>query len=105
MIPVDLSREAMADIDRIIAHLGRSSGRIAIRVLDGVEQLIDVLGIEPESGMHVRVERPDLPTVRWTRLPGCLQYLAIYRYEQGRIEIIRVVHGRMDWLALLAPDP
>jgi plasmid stabilization system protein ParE len=101
MIPVGLSQQAIADIDETTAVLQKLSGGIAIRLLDGVELLLDLLAIEPECGMHVRVERPDLPTIRWIRVPGCRSYLAIYRRDDERVEIIRVVHQSMNWLAAI----
>lgn len=101
MTPVNLSPSAVADIDKIISILKSTSVASAIRLLDGIDKLIDLLGVRPEIGMHVRVERPELPTVRWIRVPGYESYLAIYRLEDGRIEIDRVVHGSMNWLATL----
>ncbi|HUE74314.1 MAG TPA: type II toxin-antitoxin system RelE/ParE family toxin [Pirellulaceae bacterium] len=101
MIPVDLSQQSIADIDSAIGVLGKFGRTPAVRLVDGVDPLIDLLAVAPESGMHVRVERPDLPTVHWIRVPGCRNYLAVYRWENNRVEILRVVHGGMNWLAAL----
>lgn len=103
MIPVDLSKQAIADIDRAVGVLGKSGRTAAIRLVDGVDRLLDLLAVAPESGMHVRVERPDLPAVHWIRVPGCRNYLVIYRWENNRVEILRVVHGGMNWLVGLTP--
>lgn len=88
---------AQTDINEIWDYIARDSIRNADRFIDRIEQRFGLLAANPRLG----VARDDLRA--GLRRFGYARYLIYYRIIRGGVEIVRVVHGARDQLALWRP--
>jgi toxin ParE1/3/4 len=86
------SPEAIDDLTALRAYIetedAAAARRIALRIVGAVEAL---LPHNPEMGRPGRV-----PGTREFVIPGT-PFIVPYRLADGRIEILRVFHGRRRW--------
>lgn len=93
-----LTEPALSDLDGIVSYLTEEASwevaeRVALRILKSCENLAEM----PRMG---RV-RPDLTpqSVRWWPMTQA-RYIIIYDAETAPLEILRIVDGARDLLAL-----
>ncbi|MDP3494915.1 MAG: type II toxin-antitoxin system RelE/ParE family toxin [Hyphomonadaceae bacterium] len=82
--------EAGEDLIRIWSHVAADSPRAAGRLLDTIETRCESLRDFPLMGPSRDDLRPGF------RMLGVGEYIIVYRAMQGRVEIVRVLHGRRD---------
>ena len=87
---------ASSDLDAIyrysVARWGRTQ---ALRYLDEIDQLLQLLAEYPEIGR----ERTEIsPPVR---LHPSRSHLVIYRADSDALDLLRLVHARSDWVEIL----
>ncbi len=82
--------EAIDDLRAILEHIARDSPQAAVRVVDSLEEHCKELVRFPEMG-RCRKELAD----GLRSLPSG-SYMIFYRVAQGRVEVIRVLHGARD---------
>ena len=80
-------RHLVAIRDLIAQEDARAAGRIARRILDGVE----LAASQPHMGRAGRVAGTRELVIAGT------QYVIPYRVRRDRFEIIAVFHGRQEW--------
>ena len=87
----------VADIDSIYWYSVETWGRLRARAyLEGLESLFDLLVNHPE------IARKRFQTNPPVRLHRYKSHMVIFTADDDLLEIIRVVHARSDWQALLA---
>jgi len=84
------SDDALDDLDSAIGYIATDSARSATLVLDRIEATIGLLAEFP-SGRPGRVkgtyERPIHRT----------PYIVAYSLSEGRLTVLRIIHGSRDW--------
>jgi toxin ParE1/3/4 len=90
MLQVSFTRAAREDLITIWTHIAEDNPQAADRVLDRLEGAANRLAESPQIGPARDDIRPGL------RYLVSGPYLLLYRIRDGRIEIVRAVHGRRD---------
>ncbi|MBL8292893.1 MAG: type II toxin-antitoxin system RelE/ParE family toxin [Bryobacterales bacterium] len=90
------------DIDEIADHIAEQSGLdIGLLFLSEVYETFVLLGARKEVGWHCKVRHPQLMTARTFRVSERFdKFLIFYQPYDDRIEILRVLHGAQDLVAL-----
>jgi len=85
------SREALQDLERVVAHLLAAGSDGAPEAADSIAAAVSVLARHPRIGRRVRGPLRELVIGH-----GATGYLALYRYEPARslVRILRVRHQR-----------
>jgi toxin ParE1/3/4 len=86
---------ARLDLLEIWLYIAKDSVPTAIRIGDEIEAAIRGLSEMPGKG-HLRTDVKD-PRVRFWSV---YSYIIAYRFDQAKITILRVVHGRRDFRKL-----
>jgi toxin ParE1/3/4 len=90
-----LSPVAERDIRRIARHIAKDNKPAALRWMDEIDAVCELIGENPMIGPsrdHVR---------RGLRLFPKDQYLVLYKVQDEFVDIIRVVHGARLWQELI----
>ena len=91
-----LSDKARADLVAIWQYTADNWGRVQARAyLSGLDGLLAMLADYPDVGRERREIRPPV------RLHPYRSHLVIYRADGLDSDVLRVVHNRSDWRALL----
>lgn len=88
-------RLAEQDLRHAYRHIERSSPRSAERFLDAVEGALETLLDFPGAGRLHRFEATRARGVRTWAIRG-YPYLVCYRFDDRRLEVIRILHGARD---------
>ena len=96
---VVFSKEALDDLDRIAAGIAADSPKRAVSFLRELRQGCEGLADMPRR--FQLVPRYEHTGVR-RRVIG--NYLVFYRVEEGRVEILHIVHGARDYESILFPE-
>ena len=95
---VTIKERAIADLDAIYWHSAEKWGRQQARAyLEALEGLFQLLAVEPEIARE-RIEF-DPPV----RLHPFRSHVVAFRADETIVDILRVVHARSDWQAVM-PD-
>ena len=85
---VRYTKRALADLDRILAHLAQQSPQGAANVAARVETVIEALNAHPRSGRTT--SRRDIRL----RIAGEYPYLIFYRLRRdGDVSIVHIRHA------------
>lgn len=93
-----LTPRAGLDLDGIWEYIAEDSIERADRVIDEIEAALRMLAENPRIGQV----REDLADERHRFWP-VLSYLIMYRQDTNPLQIVRIVSGYRDLLALLNP--
>ena len=96
---VVLTPAAEADLERIGDHIAESSPQRALQFVREIRECCDQLGKVPER--FPLVPRFAGAGIR-RRVHG--NYLIFYRIGAGRIDVLHILHGAMDFEPLLFPE-
>jgi toxin ParE1/3/4 len=96
---VHLTAEAERDLEQFGDWISRDNPARAVTFIEEIERACLDLAQSPERFPLVR--RYEDQRVRY-RAKG--NYLIFYRVEPAKIVILHVLHGAMDYAALLFPD-
>ncbi len=90
--PVLWLGSAVADLDRILRHIEQDSLQgahaVALAIRRGANTLLQE---HPRAGRAGR-----LKGTRELVIPST-PYILVYRLRRGRIEVLRIVHGKQKW--------
>ena len=101
MLPLIILDLAERDLLALRAYLEENYGRAAARAV--LQRLLAVCGHLQKLPQLGRAHNDIEPGLRFF---PCDQTVLLYRIESDRIEIVRVLDGRQDWLRLLTtPTP
>ena len=81
------TRTCFAQLD----HIAQDNTAAAVRLDEKIEQQIDLLAQYPEMGRIGRVQGTRELVI------GRTPFIAVYRVQTGRIEILRILHGAQKW--------
>jgi toxin ParE1/3/4 len=81
------------DLPEIYAFIARDDPAAAERVLDAVEQTLEQLAGQTESGFSYQTRNPKLKALRMFPVIGFHDYLIFYRVETDAVRILYVTHG------------
>lgn len=95
MKPFLLTPRARADLASISSFIAQDSPRSALDVLDALEAAMLMLARHPRIG-HARADLADEKLRVW----AVFSFLVVYRPQTRPLEIIRVVHGAQDLVAM-----
>ena len=84
---------ALANLDHVAAHVGKENPAAAARIILKIRDAADGLRTWPRRGRPGRVIGTRELVIANT------PYFVVYRVRRGRIEVIRVLHGRQKWPA------
>ena len=94
--------KADLDLDQYCDYLAQADGfDLAVRFLDAANSTFALLATQPAMGWRSRTRYPGLELLRVFRVSGFPSMLVLYRPISGGVEIVRVVHGARNLLALL----
>lgn len=87
---IQWTAQAEKDLIEIWGYIAQDNSLAADRVLDEIDQKVNVLAENPLLGRF----RPDIaPELRYFAVG---KYLILYRIAYNGIQIVRVVHGARD---------
>ncbi len=92
-----LSLEAFQDMQDIHGYIAMDDPDAADRVVSAFEKQVTVLANQPELGLL----KPKLRGLRLWPVTDFPNYLIFYRQREGRIEIVRILHGARDLPSIL----
>ena len=101
-----LRPQADLDIDNIsdylVEHAGLDTG---LQFLSDIYETFATLTLHPEMGWPCKVRNLQITNARVFRVSARFEkYLIFYQLIQGRIEILRVLHGAQDLAALFGRE-
>lgn len=96
--------QAEDDIALIRAHILIDHPSVAERFPGAVLETAQSLAQFPESGKLVEVDAPLLRTLRFVRVRGFPNINLYYRVLPKTIDIVRVLHGARDVMAIIARE-
>ena len=73
----------------------------AVRFIDAVDETIDSIAEFPDVGSRWESERPRHADLRFRHVKGFEKYLLLYRHDELRAYVTRVVHASQDIEELL----
>ena len=89
------SQSAIADVDRFLDHIASDEDTDLAAIIARIEAVPETLLASPGIG-------PLTPSRRWRKWPvKGLPLILIYDVGDTAVTILRVVHARSDWAALL----
>jgi toxin ParE1/3/4 len=92
---------ARRDILSIVAYVAARNPTAARALLDAYQQALSTLRAHPEAGRRYVPEHAALGTIRVLPIPGFADYLIFSRFDGATVEVIRVLHGARDIVAVL----
>lgn len=93
-----LTHQALEDLEEIHDFIADDNARAALRFINLLEKKCESLAKTPAMGRHREELAPGLHS-----LP-VKKYVIFYRQNKGRVEIIRMLHGARDIIALFERD-
>ncbi|VAW04999.1 hypothetical protein MNBD_ALPHA01-1151 [hydrothermal vent metagenome] len=93
--------QADADLDNHAQVIAGDNLEVALRLYDRAQETYEMLCEMPHMGVLHNSPKPELVAVRYLPIKDFLRYLVFYRITDRTIDIIRVLHSRMDrdgWL-------
>ena len=92
---------ARRDILAIVGYIAERNPTAARALLAAFRQALAGLRAHPEAGRRYAPEHPAFAGVRALPIPGFPDHLIFSRYDGVTVEVIRVLHGARDILAIL----
>ncbi len=93
--------QAEADLDGHARNIARNNLEAGLRLYGLAEETYQLLGDTPYMGAIYHTNKSELMGIRYMPIKGFSRYLVFYKPEDNGVEIIRVLHARMDkdgWL-------
>ncbi|MCF6197727.1 MAG: type II toxin-antitoxin system RelE/ParE family toxin [Emcibacter sp.] len=93
--------QAEADLDSHAYVIAGDNLEVALRLYDRAQETYEMLCDMPYMGVLHDSHKPELSAVRYMPIKDFLRYLVFYKITGRTIDIIRVLHSRMDrdsWL-------
>jgi toxin ParE1/3/4 len=100
-----IRRSAQAELIDLIDYIAQDDPAAAERVRDAVLATIKQLADNPGIGRAYPLNNPRLAGLRKWNVRGYPAYLIFYlEREDGAVEILHIIDGRRDLVALLEPE-
>lgn len=105
MASLIVSPEAEAEVVVIACYIAESNPDAGERFVDAAYATFRFLATHPELGRPRRFANSTLTGLRSWRVAKFPRHLIFYRFQDGVVEIFRVVHGARDLDALFRDTP
>ncbi len=103
--PPIIRRSAQSELIGLIDYIAMDDPAAAERVADAVLATIKQLADNPRIGRAYPLNNPRLAGLRKWNVQGYPAYLIFYLVrEDGAVEILHIIDGRRDLVALLDPE-
>jgi toxin ParE1/3/4 len=90
------------DLEEQAFYLAQHAGpEIGHRFLVAAHETFTLLAGRPGIGWHPRLSHPSLTSLRMFRISGFEKTLVLYLPVPGGIEVLRVIHGSRNLLAIM----
>jgi plasmid stabilization system protein ParE len=89
--------EAEIDALAYFEYIGKRNPEAAYRFLAAIDATVEALAKQPLMGRLRRFRGKDLANIRSWRVNDFETYLIFYRFDGGRLEILRIKHGAMKF--------
>ncbi|WP_339864862.1 type II toxin-antitoxin system RelE/ParE family toxin [Paremcibacter congregatus] len=92
---------AEADLDGHAAHIAQDNLEAGLMLYDRAAETYEMLRHMPQIGVIYHTTRPELMGLRYVPIKVFSRYLVFYKVTDETVDIIRVLHARMDkdgWL-------
>jgi len=92
---------AEADLDGHARNIARDNLEAGLRLYNLAEETYQMLSNMPYMGAIYHTNKSELMGIHYMPIKGFSRYLVFYKPIDGGIDIIRVLHARMDkdgWL-------
>jgi toxin ParE1/3/4 len=97
-----LTAKADQDLDEQAYYLAcEANAEVGHRFLVASHQTFALLASQPKIGWHAHLKHPRLTSLRVFRVSGFPRMLVLYVPLADGVEILRVIHGSRNLLALL----
>ncbi|MBL4894991.1 MAG: type II toxin-antitoxin system RelE/ParE family toxin [Emcibacter sp.] len=93
--------QAEVDLDGHAQYIARDNLEAGLRLYDLAAETYGMLSEIPQMGVVYHTTKPELVGIRYVPIKECSRYLVFYKFVDETIDIIRVLHARMDkdaWL-------
>jgi toxin ParE1/3/4 len=100
-VEVFVRHAAELDAFGYFEYLSELNPAAAKRFLSAIDRTIAGLALQPLKGRLRRFRGTDLKGIRSWRVDDFENYLIFYRLAEGRLEILRIKHGAMNFPAAL----
>lgn len=104
MSSVLITPAAENDLINIWLYIARDNQDAADRVYQATEKTFESLLAAPHMGTLYQAKRPRLKGIRFFPVSKFQNYVIYYREHPQGIEIVRVLHARMDKKEHLEPE-
>jgi len=88
--------QAEADLDGHAHNIARDNLEAGLRLYNLAEETYQMLGDMPYMGAIYHTNKSGLMGMRYMPIKGFSRYLVFYKPIDGSVDIIRVLHTRMD---------
>ena len=96
--------EASQDLAEIFDYLDEHSETAADRFYDAIEETVQQLLRSPFLGERCRFRNPKTEGMRVWQVDGFSNYLIFYRPKGDVLQVLRVIHGARDYMAIFEND-
>ncbi len=93
--------QAEMDLDRHVHTIALDNLEAGLRLYDLAAETYEKLSDLPYLGVSYHTDKPELASIRYIAIKEYSRYLVFYKPTGQTVEIIRVLHARMDkdsWL-------
>ena len=104
MLSILITPAAEEDLINVWVYIARENEEAANRVYEAAEETFELLAHSPGIGTPYHPRRTRLKGVRFFPINNFHNYLIYYRKQPKGIEIIRVLHSKMERYARLEPE-
>ncbi|MBY0279972.1 type II toxin-antitoxin system RelE/ParE family toxin [Candidatus Binatia bacterium] len=106
IVPIRRRRQAQDELLAYVDRIADDDPDVAIRFIEAFERLCTTLARHPESGRTYEPADPALKRRRIRRapIPGFPRYLVFYTFDGETVEILHVLHARLDHRRRLRPS-
>ena len=99
MSPIEIFVRHDAELDAFgyFQYIREHNPEAARHFLKAIDGTVEKLALQPLKGRLRKFRGQDLKNIRSWRVDDFENYLIFYRFEERRLEILRIKHGAMDF--------
>ncbi len=98
---IQIRPQAEADLDGHAYHIAQDNLEAGLGLYDQAARTYEMLREMPQIGVIYHTTKPELVGLRYVPVKAFSRYLVFYKFTDETVDIIRVLHARMDkdgWL-------
>jgi len=94
--PYQIRPQAEADLDHHARAIAQDNLEAALRLYDQARTTCEMLADMPKMGAIHHTGKAGLMGIRYMPITGFPRYLVFYKPLDGGVDILRILHDRMD---------